>query len=57
MSFDEGGSKLRKIESQTFWRLRGEILRELGIRKWKGTKEQNRFAEEKVSCFIKKALE
>ena len=57
LSSDEGGSKLRKIESKLFWRLRGAILRELGVRKWKGTKDQNKFAEEKVSSIIKQALE
>ena len=57
LSPDEGGSKLRKIESKIFWRLRGAILKELGVRKWKGTKDQNKFAEERVSSIIKQALE
>ena len=53
----EGGAKLRKIESAIFRRLLGVILKELGVRKWKGTKEQNKYAEERVSSTIRKALE
>ena len=51
------GKNLRKIETEVFRSQRGVILKELRNQKWKGTKDQNRCADEKVSNIIRKALE
>lgn len=51
------GRKLRQIEERIFRSQQGVILKELNNRKWKGTPEQNRAADLKVSYIVKMALD
>ena len=50
------GKVLRKMEAKVFQSHRAAILKDLKDKKWVGSKIQQQYADEKISCAIKKVL-
>ena len=50
------GKVLRKLEARVFQSQKASILKELKDKEWTGSKEQNSFADEKISSVVRRVL-
>ena len=48
--------KLRGIEAQIFQIQKGTILKEMRRKEWKGSKEENSFADKKISNIVQRII-
>ena len=51
------GKVLRKMEAKVFQSQRMAILKDLKHKEWKGSKDQNSFADRKISDVVRKMLQ